>query len=97
MTLRPDVRSWRLALWQLNLLVFGGLVAGVLLFFLWQIDSTRHSFEEHFDEHSELIGQVAANALINAEQTRHLVEQIVAAFFATQCRVSGHSGGHRTF
>ena len=80
MTLRPDVRSWRLALWQLNLLVFGGLVAGVLLFFLWQIDSTRHSFEEHFDEHSELIGQVAANALINAEQTRHLVEQIVAAF-----------------
>nr|WP_320049281.1 HAMP domain-containing sensor histidine kinase [uncultured Desulfuromonas sp.] len=76
----------RFVLWKANLIVFALLFAMILGYFSWQVAQSRHAFEEHVNEHTQLVTQVIATNIKAASQSKEVVEKIVSDFLINIAR-----------
>jgi signal transduction histidine kinase len=74
------------SLLKINLLIFSSLFLLVLGYFYWQIDQSRRAFDQHISEHTQLVSQVVAANLNNAQQSRQVIEQVVTSFLSNTAR-----------
>ncbi|EAT15637.1 ATP-binding protein [Desulfuromonas acetoxidans] len=86
MSPRDIKEQGRFVLWQANLIVFAVLVAMVLGYFSWQMAQTRHAFEEHVNEHAQLVAEIVATNVKAASRSQEVVEQIVSDFLVNIAR-----------
>jgi signal transduction histidine kinase len=76
----------RSVLWKANLSVFVLLFGLILGYFSWQVAQSRQAFEEHVNEHAQLVAEVVATNVRATGHSQQVVEQIVSDFLINIAR-----------
>lgn len=82
---------------KINLLIFCTLFILVLSYFYWQIHQSRQAFEQHVGEHAQLVSEVVATNLNNAQLSLQVIEQVVTTYLANTARFVAFLDGIEPF
>lgn len=70
----------------LHLILFGVLIAAVCLYFFWQVNRARHTFQQHVTQSARIIaGAIERNAR-SAVLSQAVVEEIIGTFLGNMAR-----------
>ncbi len=72
--------------WQINMLLFGLLVAVVIAVFSWQLQQLKATFQQHALERSRVVADVIEENLKNSLITRRALDEIAHDFLESSAR-----------
>ncbi len=72
--------------WQINILIFGVLIAIVVGIFYWQLQQLKDTFHQHARERSRVVANVIEENLKNSILSRRALDEIVQTFLTSTSR-----------
>jgi len=84
-------------MWKGNLIVFGALIAGVLLYFYWQVHQAHQTFLDHVQLNSKIFAGVIESNARSAVLSEEVFGEIIRTFLENTARFVDYLDGVEPF